>query len=174
MTQASVITIIGALNDAGVRYLIAGGLAAVAHGVVRFTADVDLVLALDSENLKRAIGCLESLGFVPRVPVPFQALLDAAERRRWIEEKGMTVFSCSSPRHPLTEVDLFVQMPFDFDLAYAAAVRLELPTGVIATFVGKAELIAMKRAAGRPRDLEDVRVLESFDDLSSPSTGGEA
>ncbi|MFN8546501.1 MAG: hypothetical protein U0527_00645 [Candidatus Eisenbacteria bacterium] len=173
MTQSSVVTIVRALNEAGVRYLIAGGLAAVAHGVVRFTADVDLVLALDDDNLSRAIASLASLGFAPRVPVPFEALLDRAQRERWIAAKGMTVFSVSSPRHPLTEVDLFVRMPFEFEVAYANALRLELPTGVIATFVGRDDLIRMKRAAGRPRDLEDVRALESLGDPDPPELGGE-
>ncbi len=44
MTSSSVQAIIQALNEAGVRYLVVGGLAVVAHGHVRFTADVDLVL----------------------------------------------------------------------------------------------------------------------------------
>jgi predicted nucleotidyltransferase len=35
-------TILRALNDANVRYLIVGGLAVVAHGYVRFTQDIDL------------------------------------------------------------------------------------------------------------------------------------
>lgn len=42
--------VVGALNDAGVRYLIAGGLAVNAHGYLRFTHDVDLI-ALQGEVL---------------------------------------------------------------------------------------------------------------------------
>jgi len=44
MTIRSLETIVRALDGARVRYLIVGGLAVVAHGYVRFTADVDLVL----------------------------------------------------------------------------------------------------------------------------------
>jgi len=40
-------TIAAALNDADVNYLIAGGLAVVAHGYVRVTMDVDLVIDFD-------------------------------------------------------------------------------------------------------------------------------
>ncbi len=43
-------TILRALNDADVRYLIVGGLAVVAHGYVRFTQDIDLVIQLEREK----------------------------------------------------------------------------------------------------------------------------
>jgi hypothetical protein len=43
--------VIAALNGAGVRYVVVGGLASGAHGVVRATRDVDLVPAPDAENL---------------------------------------------------------------------------------------------------------------------------
>jgi hypothetical protein len=44
MQRRSIEAIVQALDAANVRYLIAGGLAVVAHGHLRFTADVDLVL----------------------------------------------------------------------------------------------------------------------------------
>jgi hypothetical protein len=50
MERRSVETIMEALNHAGVRYLVVGGLAVVAHGVVRFTADIDLVLDPEPES----------------------------------------------------------------------------------------------------------------------------
>ena len=47
MEKRSVEAIIRALNAASARYLVAGGLAVVAHGYVRFTADVDLIRQTD-------------------------------------------------------------------------------------------------------------------------------
>lgn len=151
-----------ALNDAGVRYLVAGGLAVVAHGYVRFTADVDLVLDPDPRALRRAVEALSALGYVPRAPVPFEDFADRAKRASWVRDKGLAVFSLYSPQHALTEVDLFVEPPFDFDQVYARAYRTDLSPGVAVTFVGLADLLQMKRAAGRPRDLEDVESLESL------------
>lgn len=57
MKLASFEAIVRALNDAGVRYLVAGGLAVNAHGYLRFTKDVDFVVQLvpDSGSL-----CLDS------------------------------------------------------------------------------------------------------------------
>jgi hypothetical protein len=52
-------TILSALNDANVRYLIVGGLAVVAHGYVRFTQDIDLVVQLERENVLRAMNAFD-------------------------------------------------------------------------------------------------------------------
>jgi hypothetical protein len=66
MQGASAVAIVEGLNAAGARYLIAGGLAVVAHGHVRFTADVDIVLDMSGANLERAIRALGGLGYRPR------------------------------------------------------------------------------------------------------------
>lgn len=162
MTRGSIQSIIEALNGAEVRYLIVGGLAVVAHGHSRFTVDLDLVLALDEPNLTRCIRALESLEYRPRAPVPFADFTNPAKREEWIRDKGLTVFSTHSSRHPLTEIDLFVSVPIDFDRAYSSATRIDIGAGTIATFVGLEDLIAMKQKAGRPQDLEDIRTLREL------------
>ena len=159
MTRNSVEAIVRALETAQVRYLIAGGLAVVAHGHVRFTADVDLVLDPETRNLERAVQALAGQGYAPRAPVPFTAFSDPAQRARWASEKGMMVFTALSPRHPATEVDLFLEPPLDFDAAWTRALRLELVPGVVARFLSLADLRAMKRAAGRPVDRLDLEAL---------------
>jgi hypothetical protein len=162
MERRSVETIAQALEHAGVRYLIAGGLAVVAHGFVRFTADLDLVLDPDPGALRAAVTALDGLGYRPRAPVAFEEFADRAMRARWASEKGMSVFSAASPAHPATEIDLFLEPPFDFEAAHARAERFELSPGVSATFVSLADLLAMKRAVGRPQDLQDVAALEAL------------
>jgi len=171
MERGSIETIMEALNRANVRYLVVGGLAVVAHGFVRFTADIDLVLDPDSAAMRRAIDALSGLGYRPRAPVGFVDLSDPEKRRAWVRDKGLTVFSVFSKEHPATEIDLFVETPFDFDRAYANAERLEVAPGITATFVGLSDLIAMKRRAGRPQDLQDVAELES---LPRPERGRDA
>lgn len=162
MTRSSVEAVLGALNAANVRYLVAGGLAVVAHGLVRFTADLDLVLDPEPASLRRAVDALSSLGYGPRAPVPFSQFADPEKRSEWVREKGLTVFSLRSAEHELTEVDLFVEPPFDFGEAHARAHRAEIAPGLEVTFVGLEDLLRMKREAGRPRDLEDVAGLESL------------
>lgn len=160
MEKRSIEAIIGALNAASVRYLVAGGLAVVAHGYVRFTADVDLVLDLDPQNVGHATTALAHLGYRPRAPVSLEEFAAPAKRAEWVRDKGLTVFSLFSAEHPATEVDLFVEVPFDFEEAYRAAVRMEVASGLSATFVSFADLIRLKQQAGRAQDLLDIEKLK--------------
>lgn len=146
------------LERAGVRYLVVGGVAVVLHGYLRTTLDLDLVLQLESDNLDLALKALAGLGFQPQAPVPLSAFADPQIRESWLREKNMTVFSLWHPDQPGFAVDLFIQEPFDFDAAYDRAMRVSLQ-GIQATVVSRDDLVAMKRAAGRLRDLEDIAAL---------------
>jgi hypothetical protein len=162
MEKHSVELIVQALNSNQVRYLIAGGLAVVAHGYVRFTADLDLLLAMDAENLAAAVSALQRLNYRPRAPVDFEHFIDSVHRRQWIEEKGLTVFSLYSPDHAATEIDLFVDPPLVFADAYVRAARMEVSPGIIATFCSLSDLIDLKHKAGRPVDREDIAQLRKL------------
>ena len=70
-------------------------------------------------------------------------------------------FSLWSDLHQATEVDLFVQEPFPFDDAFARAEIANLG-GARVTVLGIEDLIALKRVASRPKDLEDIRALETL------------
>ena len=167
MDAGSVIAIVKALQDRGVRYLIVGGLAVVHHGYLRFTADVDIVLDMDSANIAHAIQAFTSLGYRPRVPVPFAQYADPQARATWAREKNMKVFPLWSPDHPATIFDLFLECPFDFERAHAAAGQRELAPGVSATFVGLEDLLRLKAESARPVDKDDI------DHLTRPADGPE-
>jgi hypothetical protein len=156
---ASLEAIAEALNSGNVRYLIAGGLAVNAHGYIRATQDVDLVIALDAGNIVRAFETLATLGYRPLVPITAGQFADAELRGRWIREKGMKVLNFFSDRHRETNVDVFVSEPFEFEREFADALRGDLAPGVGVRFVSLPTLIAMKERAGRPRDLDDIQHL---------------
>jgi predicted nucleotidyltransferase len=151
--------VLAALNAAGVRYLVVGGVAVVLHGHLRTTADLDLVVQLSSDNAQRAVRSLSTLGYRPRAPVSVEQFADAAIRESWLREKGLTVFGLWSDRFPGLEVDLFVAEPFDFDAVYSRSVTVTLDT-TTATVVALGDLIALKKAAGRPVDLADLDALQ--------------
>ena len=167
MDAGSVIAIVKALQDQGARYLIVGGLAVVHHGYLRFTADVDIVLDMDPANIARAIRAFTSLGYRPRVPVPFAQYADPQARAMWAREKNMKVFPLWSPDHQATIVDLFLECPLDFERAHAAAGQRELAPGVSATFVGLEDLLRLKAESARPVDKDDI------DHLTRPANGPE-
>jgi predicted nucleotidyltransferase len=71
------------------------------------------------------------------------------------------VLSLWSEELPITEIDLFVAEPLPFVAAFSRALRADL--GAVSVSVASLEdPIALKRAAGRPKDLEDVRALEEI------------
>lgn len=153
--------IFDALDESGARYVVVGGLAVVLHGYARLTADIDLVVDLAPEQALRAIAALTRIGMRPRAPVDAQAFADAGARRTWIEEKGMKVFSMHDPDRPLVEVDLFVEPPIAFEELVARAEWIAIGERRVRV-ASIADLIAMKRAAGRPKDQEDIAALEAI------------
>jgi predicted nucleotidyltransferase len=160
MEVRSIEIIVKALNDAKVKYLIVGGVAVNAHGFVRLTRDVDLVLGLEPANAARGLDALLQAGWRLAIPEKPEAFADAATRERWRTEKNMIVLKLWSDEHRRTPVDIFVYEPFDFDAEFSQAGRLEVCHGVLAPVVTLETLLKMKRAAGRPQDLTDIEELQ--------------
>jgi hypothetical protein len=162
-----------ALQAAGVRYIIAGGLAVNAHGYSRFTKDVDIAIQFVPENVDRFFAALGTLGYRPAVPVTAKQFADAKQRERWINEKNMAVLQFWSDNHRETSVDVFVTEPFDFEAEYQSALVKELSRGLDVRFVSLPTLIRMKEEVARPEDLLDVQhlkiLLEQQYDSDSPS-----
>ncbi|MCC7195442.1 MAG: hypothetical protein IT356_07805 [Gemmatimonadaceae bacterium] len=156
MKRADIEAIARALNDASVPFIVVGGLAVIAHGYGRLTQDVDLVVRLDTEAIRRAFRALSALGYAPVVPVTVDVFSDAAQRARLIAEKNMTVLSFHSDAHRETRVDVFASEPFDFADEFRHALVEEVAPGVPIRIVRLSTLIRLKRTAGRPQDLADI------------------
>jgi predicted nucleotidyltransferase len=151
-----------ALKEADVRYMVAGGLAVVAHGYLRFTADIDLFLDMNPKNLEVAVGVFQTFGYRPRPPVRLEEFPDPKKREGWMKEKGLTVFSLWSPDHPATEIDLFVEEPIAFQEAEKRCKQVKVTEGVEACIMGLDDLITLKKRAGRPQDLQDIEKLNAL------------
>lgn len=150
-----------ALASRKARYLVAGGVAVNLHGVPRMTVDLDLLVDLAPANARRVVEALSSIGFEPRVPVPFVEFADAAKRESWIREKGMMVFSALHPKRPWEIVDLFVDPPIEFSGAWRRRKWVSV-AGLTVPIVSIQDLVQMKRKAGREQDLSDVKALEQI------------
>lgn len=153
-------TIVRALNEAKVEYLVVGGIAVNAHGYERLTDDVDLVVGLDSGNVETGLDVLFSIGYRIAIPVTAKDFADPAKREGWRKDKGMVVLKLWSDVHRRTPVDVFVYEPFDFQSEYASASWLEVASGLKAPIVRYEALVRMKKEAARPQDLVDLEALE--------------
>jgi len=157
----------GALEAAGVRYLVAGGLAVAAHGYLRFTKDVDIVIRLVPDNIERTFTALSSLGYRPSVPITKEQFSNSELRNGWVRDKGMQVLQFWSDAHRETSVDVFVTEPFNFDAECASALTSPLNDNLTIRFVSFPTLIRMKEEANRPQDRADIEQLRAQKDTDA-------
>jgi predicted nucleotidyltransferase len=147
--------ILAALARHGVDYVIVGGLAVQTHGHVRTTVDIDIYPSPDPANLARLADALNSLDAEVLNPGSEGTKIDAASLPR----AALWQFAT---RHGAIDVlhDAPGAPPYD-ELRERA---LEIRLGEIALAVaGLDDLISMKRASGRPVDLDDLAALTEPD-----------
>jgi hypothetical protein len=156
-----------ALETARARYVVVGGLATVLHGFARLTADIDLIVDLEPSEATKVLSALRGIGLRPRAPVGAYDFADPIVRKGWIDEKGMRVFSLWDPADPLREVDLFVEHPLPFDELWGRSELVELGRNRV-RIASIADLIALKRLAGRPQDLQDIEALQAILEQKRP------
>ncbi len=80
----------------------------------------------------------------------------------------MKVLNFFSDQHRETSVDVFVTEPFDFQRESEDAIEGDLSPGVKVRFVSLPTLIAMKEAANRPRDIDDIQHLRWIQEEIKP------
>jgi hypothetical protein len=159
-----------ALNRDGVRYVVVGGVAVVLHGFARLTGDVDLALDLRPQEIRKAIAAFTALGLRPRLPVRAEDFADPVVRAGWVRDKHMRVFTFLDPSNPMLLVDCFAADLLPFNDLWTRAETLQIgPTAVRVAAI--ADLIALKRLAGRPQDLQDIAELEDIQQRRGGSRG---
>ncbi len=153
---------LSALTDRGVQYVVCGGVACIMHGVERTTADLDLVVKFERDNLRGVIDVARRHQLQPRVPEPLESLLDEQRRRDWIEHKNAKVFTLVSNATPL-QVDVMLQYPVSFEDLWKDS-RLVVLDRVSFRISSKRHLIAAKRSVDPPRT-RDQRDIEDLEEL---------
>jgi hypothetical protein len=151
--------ILSVLGGHGVAFIVIGGVAVQAWGHQRTTRDLDLLVDPRPSNLRRLAQALEELETEvyasveghDRLPLPSDPRL-LAKKTSWnlfTSAGGLDLWidtiDLPGARGPYSQVA-------------KRATRVELSSSTIA-IVGRDDLIAMKRAAARPRDLDDIAAL---------------
>jgi len=136
-----------ALTEAGVDFLVVGAFALAAHGVPRATGDIDLWVRPDPTNARRLITALQRFG------APIAAHHISAQD---FEVPGL-VYQLGLPPH---RIDLLTSIDgLTFTEAWSRRGVGSL-LGRDVPILSRDDLIANKRAAGRPKDLLDIALLE--------------
>src|SRR3989338_7939169 len=97
-----------------VKYLVVGGWAVNLHGYDRITGDLDIILLLDDENLKKFLKVVNKLGLRPRLPVKADDFANAQLRREWIKHKNMKAFAFYDPQNDADRIDAVIDHPVNF------------------------------------------------------------
>jgi hypothetical protein len=136
-----------------VDYLIIGGLAVQAHGHVRTTQDADLLPSPETANLERLAGALAELRARP-------AGSPVAPKGFRLDAEALAAANAISLDTDAGGVDVHRRPPGSRPYPELRRAALVLRVGgVEVPFVGRDDLIAMKRAARRPIDLGDIAAL---------------
>ena len=110
--------ILEGLYKSKVRYLIAGGLSVNLYGVPRMTQDIDIVIAMDRENVLKITSLLKELGYVPRLPVSPDDLANPDKVKDWIENKNLKAFSFYHKNENYKVIDIVLVHPLDFEKSF--------------------------------------------------------
>ena len=133
--------ILSAFNAEKVDYLIVGAYALAVHGVPRATGDMDIWIRMSPENAARTWRALANFG------APLAELKEMD-----LNTPGMVFQIGVAP----CRIDLLTSIDaVDFEQAWSDRVETQVE-GLKIPVIGRAHLIANKRAVGRPQDLADI------------------
>jgi len=136
-----------ALNETGADFLIVGAHAVAAHGHPRTTGDLDIWIRLSTENIQRVYQALQVFG----APLSNLSQEDLSQPDT-VFQIGVSPF----------RIDLLTSITgVDFSQAWQNKMAMTIEEQEVFC-IGLDDLLANKRATGRPKDLADIDSLENL------------
>ena len=132
------------LLDHHVEFVIVGAHALAFHGAPRFTGDLDILIRPIADNADRLIAALRAFGF-PEIPLTAAQIITPGR----IIEMGVVPVQI----HVMSAIDGVA-----WDEVWSGRVESRFGSRTVG-FIGRAEFLKNKRAAGRPKDLADIAAL---------------
>lgn len=142
------------LESHGVRYVIIGGYAVIAHGHPRHTGDINYFVEKSRENAGKLVTIInEYYGHQPHIT-----------EESFLDDDRMSQFG-----NPPYRIDILVNVPgLVFEEVYLNTIKGKIGSA-IATLINLSDLIKSKKAAGRRKDLGDLEALEQIEAARSRS-----
>jgi hypothetical protein len=142
MTPGRLRSLAALLEEMNLPAMVIGGLAVAVHGLPRMTRDADVTVALELDQLQRALNAAQKTGFAARVSDPFKFAADTNVLPLQRTDDGW-------------EVDIILAgSPYELE-AISSAQQIVLG-GVALPIISAQDLLIHKIIAGRPRDLDDA------------------
>ena len=144
-----------------VKYLLCGGVAVNLYGIPRMTADIDVLVEWNENNLTRFEKAIGEHGYKHNLFFELKTLLSKELRLNYIKEKNLIAYSYSSNTLQALSLDVLIDVPINFEDCWN---RKEIkhykktPVYVLAV----EDLIALKEYANREQDRSDIANLKHF------------
>jgi len=149
--------ILKALEKERIDYAVIGGVAVVLYGYVRFTKDIDLLIDLSEDNVRRFTKVLAALNFQPGIPIDPLDMAKEKKREEWIREKNVKVVTFYNPESQLLQIDVLITK----DFSSMKRIRKKI-NGLEISIVDYDDLLKMKKETARPTDLIDIEKLQEL------------
>lgn len=147
--------IITALVNAGVRFVVIGGVAATIQGSARLTNDIDICYDTAPDNVERLVALL----------VAWQAYLRGVERGLpfVLDARAFRTTPIMTLTTTMGDIDVLDQVPGvgDYRAVFTASELVEIGDVEFRSLTLEA-LIASKKAVRRPKDVEQLIELEAL------------
>ncbi len=141
------------LNAEKINYMIVGGYAVNFHGYSRNTVDIDLIIKFTLANLKKLESLLNKMGLISKLPI--DAVSVYKFRDEYINNRNLLAWNFYNPDNPTDQVDILITHDVsDFKSEKFRVGDFEVKV------ISKNDLIKMKKASGRDKDLLDIKELK--------------
>jgi hypothetical protein len=145
---------LAALDKHGVDFLLVGGLAVIARGYSRLTLDLDILPSPAARNMARLADALKELDAVAvgakeeRLPLDLRHPESLAVGNYFLETNHGALDLVNGPR---PDIKRYTKLERNASVLTVSGHEIKV--------ISKDDLIAMKREAGRPKDLSDIAAL---------------
>ncbi|MCD4813235.1 nucleotidyltransferase family protein [bacterium] len=146
-----------------VKFVLVGGIAANLLGLMRNTADLDILVEMSDGNIEKIIKILKRRGYKVKQPVDPMGIANAEIREDWIRQKHLKAFNFFK-EDGFEEVDIIIESPVSYQDAKKNAVRIKIDKHVLPV-ISIDNLIKMKEKTGRSVDQLDVKGLKKIKKL---------
>ncbi len=155
--------ILMAFQEQKVKYVLVGGIAVNLLGSMRSTADLDILVEMSDDNLKKIVTIMKKHGYRVKQPIDPMKIADKKIREDWIKNKNMKAFNFYK-EDELKEVDIIIESPVSFEEARKKPIHIKIGD-LILPVISINKLIKMKKTTGRTIDKLDIEELQKIKKL---------